>query len=144
MTTPINQSRIELAGGTVTGEPPLTNLAVRARQQIAAAWEPGIIRLAGARHQFMAGGGWRVSSPQNRYRTPSDLNLITAGGVPAEVVEFNTPLDSCERITGSSAWATDRVAAHGLSLDLGVMADFSRGGLPAQSSPFGFFTPAKN
>jgi len=142
--TPINQSSIELAGGAVTGEPPLTNLAVRARQQVAAAWEPGIIRLAGTRHQFMAGGGWRTSSPQNRYRTPSDLNLITADGAPAEVVEFNTPLDSREHIASASAWATDRVnPAPRLTLDLGVMADFSRGGLPAQSSPSGFYTPAR-
>ena len=142
--TPINQSSIELAGGAVTGEPPLTNLAVRARQQIAAAWEPGIMKFARTRHQFMAGGGWRTSLPQNRYRTPSDLNLITADGAPAEIVEFNTPLDSRERITSASAWVTDHVAvAPRLSLDLGVMADFSRGGLPAQSSPFGFYTPAR-
>ena len=142
--TPINQSSIELAGGAVTGEPPLTNLAVRARQQIAAAWEPGSVRLAGARHQFMAGGGWRTSSPQNRYRTPSDLNLITADGVPAEVVEFNTPLDSRERIAGASVWATDHMnPVRRLTLDLGLMADFSRGGVPAQSSPFGIYTPAR-
>jgi len=144
LTTPIDQSRIELAGGAVTGEPPLTNLAVRARQQIAAAWEPGTIRLARARHRLMAGGGWRTSSPQNRYRTPSDLNMITADGVPAELVEFNTPLDSRERIVATSAWATDRVnPTPRLTLDLGVMADFSRGGIPAQSSPFGFYTPAR-
>jgi hypothetical protein len=142
--TPIDQSRIELAGGAVAGEPPLTNLAVRMRQQIAAAWEPGIVRLAGARHRFLAGGGWRTSSPQNRYRTPSDLNLITVAGAPAEVVEFNTPLDSREHISSATAWATDHVdLAPRLTLDLGVMADFSHGGLPAQSSPFGFYTPAR-
>ena len=142
--TPINQSSIEMAGGAVTGEPPLTNLAVRARQQIAAAWEPGSVRLAGARHQFMAGGGWRTSTPQNRYRTPSDLNLITADGLPAEVVEFNTPLDSRERIAGASVWATDHMnPVRRLTLDLGLMADFSRGGVPAQSSPFGIYTPAR-
>ena len=142
--TPINQTSIDLAGGAVTGEPPLTNLAVRARQQAAAAWEPGVVRLAGARHQFMTGGGWRISSPQNRYRTPSDVNLITVAGAPAEVVKFNTPLDSRERITSASAWVTDRVnPARRLTLDLGVMADFSRGGLPAQSSPLGFYTPAR-
>ena len=142
--TPINQSSIEMAGGAVTGEPPLTNLAVRARQQIAAAWEPGSVRLAGARHQFMAGGGWRTSTPQNRYRTPSDLNLIRADGLPAEVVEFNTPLDSRERIAGASVWATDHMnPVRRLTLDLGLMADFSRGGVPAQSSPFGIYTPAR-
>ena len=142
--TPINQSSIEMAGGAVTGEPPLTNLAVRARQQIAAAWEPGSVRRAGANHQFMAGGGWRTSTPQNRYRTPSDLNLITADGLPAEVVEFNTPLDSRERIAGASVWATDHMnPVRRLTLDLGLMADFSRGGVPAQSSPFGIYTPAR-
>ena len=142
--TPINQSSIEMAGGAVTGEPPLTNLAVRARQQIAAAWEPGSVRRAGANHQFMAGGGWRTSTPQNRYRTPSDLNLITADGLPAEVVEFDTPLDSRERITSASVWATDHMnPVRRLTLDLGLMADFSRGGVPAQSSPFGIYTPAR-
>ena len=142
--TPINQTSIELAGGAVTGEPPLTNLAVRARQQIAAAWEPGSVRRAGANHQFMAGGGWRTSTPQNRYRTPSDLNLITADGLPAEVVEFDTPLDSRERITSASVWATDHMnPVRRLTLDLGLMADFSRGGVPAQSSPFGIYTPAR-
>jgi hypothetical protein len=142
--TPVDQSSIELAGGAITGEPPLTNLAVRAKQEIAAAWEPGIVRLASVRHRFMAGGGWRGSSPQNRYRAPSDVNLITADGAPAEVVEFDTPLDSRERITTASVWAADRVAlARGLTLDVGVLADFSRGGVPAQSSPFGFYTPAR-
>jgi len=142
--TPIDQSRIELTGGAVAGEPPLTNLAVRMRQQIAAAWEPGIVRLAGARHRFLAGGGWRTSSPQNRYRTPSDLNLITVAGAPAEVVEFNTPLDSREHISSATTSATDHVdLAPRLTLDLGLMADFSRGGLPAQSSPLGFYTPAR-
>jgi hypothetical protein len=144
VTTTLDQSKIEIANGAVTGEPPLTNLAVRARQQIASAWEPGAVRLAGMRHRFMAGAGWRTSSPQNRYRTPSDLNMITADGVPAQVVEFNTPLDSRERIAATSAWAADRVnPTRRLTLDLGVLADFSRGGIPAQSSPFGYYTPAR-
>jgi hypothetical protein len=142
--TPIDQSRIDLASGAVTGEPPLTNLAVRMRQQIAASWEPGLFKLAGTRHQFMAGGGWRTSSPQNRCRTPADLNLITVAGAPAEVVEFNTPLDSREHITSATVWAADHVRlATRLTLDVGMLADFSRGGIRAQSSPFGFYTPAR-
>jgi hypothetical protein len=144
LVTPINQSSIELAGGAVTGEPPLTNLAVRARQQIAAAWEPGIVKLGRARHRFMVGGGWKTSSPQNRYRAPSDVNLVTADGAPAEVVVFNTPLDSRESITSATAWVTDHVnPAPRLTLDLGLLADFSRGGIPTQSSPAGFYTPAR-
>ena len=144
LVTPIDQSSIDLASGAVTGEPPLTNLAVRARQQIAAAWEPGILRLAGTRHQVMAGGGWKTSQPQNRYRTPSDVNLITDDGAPAEVVVFNTPLDSRDRIATATAWAADRVGiGRRLTFDLGVLADFSRGGIPSQSSPAGFYTPAR-
>jgi hypothetical protein len=142
--TPINESSIDIATGAVTGEPPLTNLAVRARQQIAAAWEPAIVKLGGTRHQLMAGGGWMTSQPENRYRTPSDVNLITVAGAPAEVVVFDTPLDSRERITAATVWATDHVSvARRLSLDIGLTADFSRGGTPAQSSPFGFYTPAR-
>jgi hypothetical protein len=72
------------------------------------------------------------------------VNLITVGGAPAEVVEFNTPLDSRERITSASAWVADHVnVARRLSLDFGLLADFSRGGTPEQSSPFGFYTPAR-
>jgi hypothetical protein len=142
--TPINQSSIDIATGAISGEPPLTNLAVRARQEIAAAWEPRIVRLGGMRHQIMAGGGWKTSQPRNRYRTPSDVNLITADGAPAEVVEFNTPLDSRERIASANVWVADLVSpAPRLTLSLGLMADFSRGGIPAQSSPFGFYTPAR-
>jgi hypothetical protein len=142
--TPINQSSIDIATGAITGEPPLTNLAVRARQEIAAAWEPRIVTLGGMRHQFMAGGGWKTSQPENRYRTPSDVNLITVDGAAAEVVEFNTPLDARERIASANTWAADRVnLARGLTLDVGMLADFSRGGIPAQSSPFGFYTPAR-
>ena len=140
----INQSRIDLASSNITGEPPLTNLAVRARQQVAAAWTPGMIALDGMNHQLMAGGGWKSASPQNRFRTPSDLNLITVDGAASDVVEFNTPLDSSEQITASTTWASDSITVvPGLTLDLGISADFSRGSLPAQSSPPGFYTPAR-
>jgi hypothetical protein len=142
--TPINQSSIDIGSGAITGEPPLANLAVRARQEIAAAWEPRVVTLGGMRHQINAGGGWRTSRPENRYRTPSDVNLINVDGAAAEVVEFNTPLDARERITSVTAWAANRVTlARRLTLDVGLLADFSRGGIPAQSSPFGFYTPAR-
>jgi len=40
-TVPNGESRIELLGGMVSGAPPLGNLAVRTRQGMEAAWEPG-------------------------------------------------------------------------------------------------------
>jgi hypothetical protein len=143
-TVPSGQSRIELLGGTVSGAPPLANLAVRTRQGIEAAWQPAVLPALGARHQIVAGGGWKTSEPHNRFTTPSDMNLITANGAPAFVMEFNTPLDSRELVRSFSGYVADHVSLTPLlSLDLGLLADFSRGSLPAQSSPAGAFTPAR-
>ena len=143
-TVPTGQSRIELLGGTVSGAPPLANLAVRPRQGIEAAWQPAVLRALGTRHQIVAGGGWKTSEPRNRFTTPSGMNLITANGAPAFVMEFNTPLDSRELVRSFSSYFADHVSlTPSLSLDLGAFADFSRGSLPAQSSPAGAFTPAR-
>ncbi len=143
-TLPTGQSRIELLGSTVSGAPPLANLAVRPRQGIEAAWQPAVLRTLGTRHQIVAGGGWKTSEPRNRFTTPSSMNLITANGVSAFVVEFNTPLDSRELVRSFSSYFADHVSVTpSLSLDLGASADFARGSLPAQSSPAGAFTPAQ-
>jgi hypothetical protein len=103
----IGESRIELLGGIVSGAPPLANLAVRTRQGIEVAWQPGVLRAAGVRHQIAAGGGWKTSQPRNRFATPSDMNLITANAVPAFVVEYNTPLDSHELVRSFSTFVAD-------------------------------------
>ena len=143
-TAPTGQSRIELLGGTVSGAPPLANLAVRPRQEIDAAWQPAVLRAMGTHHRIVAGGGWKTSEPRNRFTTPSDMNLITANGVPAFVMEFNTPLGSRELVRLFSSFVADHVSlTPSLSLDLGAFADFSRGSLPAQSSPAGTFAPAR-
>ena len=138
------QSRVELPGGMITGAPPLANLAVRTRQEVAAAWQPAMLRAGATRHQIIPGGGWKTSESRNRFATPSDMNLITADGAPAFVMEFNTPLDSREVVRSFSSYFADHVIlTHSMSLDLGVLADFSRGSLPAQSSPAGTFAPAR-
>ena len=138
------QSRIELLGGAVTGAPPLENMAVRTRQGIEGAWQPDVLRAWPTRHRIVAGGGWKTSEARNRFSTPSDLNLVTADGAPAFAIEFNTPLDSREIVRSFSAYLADHVSlAESLWIDLGLLADFSRGSLPAQSSPGGLYTPAR-
>ena len=133
-TSSTGQSRIELLGGAVSGAPPLANMAVRPRQEVAAAWQPAVLRAMGSRHRIVAGGGWKSSAPRNRFTTPSNMNLITANGAPALVMEFNTPLDSRELVRSSSGFVADHVSlTPWLSLDLGALADFSRGSLPVQS-----------
>ena len=137
---PLGQSRIELLRGTVSGAPPLANLAVRPRHEIEASWQAAVR----TRHQIVAGGGWKRSELHNRFTTPSDINLVTANGTPAFVMEFNTPLDSRELLRSFSVYFADHIiVASSLSLDVGALADFSRGSLPAQSSPAGSFTPAR-
>ena len=79
-THPAGQSRVELLGGAVTGSPPLANLAVRPRHEIAASWQPALQRARATRHQIAAGASWKTSGPRNRFRSPSDSNLITANG----------------------------------------------------------------
>ena len=146
-TMPLNalpQSRIELLGGGTAGAAPLANLALETRQQVNALWQPTAFHALASRHQVLIGASLESSSPTNRFTTPSDMNLITAGGAPAFAVEFNTPADSRSIIrTSALTFADHIVLGDTLSLDLGAIADFARGSLPEQSSSVGTFVPAR-
>ena len=134
------QSSIELLGGMVTGAPPIADLATRERQEVEGAWMPAPLRIRSTRHQIAVGAGFESSSPTDRVTTPLDMNLVTVSGSAAFVVEFNTPLVTRELVRSSSLYVTDRVTfTHNLTVDLGAFANFSRGSLPAQSSPAGGF-----
>src|SRR5579862_6015371 len=111
-TTPLNalsQSRIELLGGGVTGAAPLANLALETRQQVNAVWQPAPWHAKSSRHQLVIGAGFATSSPSNRFTTPSDMNLITADGLPAFAVEFNTPAGSRSIIRTSTLTFADHI-----------------------------------
>jgi hypothetical protein len=134
------QSRIELLDGSVTGAPPLQNFAIRTRHSIEAAWQPAALHSGSHHHQLVAGGGWEDSTPINRFNTPYILNvsgvdLITANGVPAFAVEFNTPVDSHEMIRSFSGYVADHITWTGaLSVDVAGRADFSRGSASGQGT----------
>ncbi|MBV9502446.1 MAG: carboxypeptidase regulatory-like domain-containing protein [Acidobacteriaceae bacterium] len=139
------QSRTELLDGTVIGSPPLANFAIRQRQSVRAVLQPGDMRLGSGTQQIAIGGGWERSNATNRFTAASDLDLITAAGVPAYAVELNTPVDSNGRVESFSIFARDQIRpARWLSMDLGVIGEFSRGSLPPQESPAGAFAPARN
>jgi hypothetical protein len=139
------ESKIELLGGMVTGAPPISDLAVRTRQDVEGAWQPAVWRAGKFRHQIAVGGGWTTSEPLNRLTIPSDINLITLNGAPTFVVEFNTPLGSRAIVRSSSSYVADHMQlTRGLSLDLGVLANLSRGSLPAQTKPDGQFVHAES
>ena len=117
-----SQSSIELLGGAVTGAAPLANLATRSRHGV-----EGVLAIASNRHHIAADAGFEASAPRNRFTTPSSTELITAAGVPAFTVVFNTPADSSERVDSYHATVSDRwTLAPALSLDAALTADFSR------------------
>ncbi|HUI82315.1 MAG TPA: hypothetical protein VLY24_30540 [Bryobacteraceae bacterium] len=128
------QSRIELLDGMVTGAAPLQNLAIRTRHDIETSWQPETRRTGPIEHQIVAAAGGRRSSARNRFSAPSNMNLITADGAPAYVIDFNTPLDTVEVIRSFSVYAADHMTlARTVSFDLGGLADFSRGSVQSQS-----------
>jgi hypothetical protein len=131
----LGESTVDLVTGVVTGGPPMFTRSVRTRQGIEGAWQPVALTAARSRHQIVVGAGWKTSSPRNRITIPNNVNLITINGAPAEVVEFRTPDDSRSIIRSFESYAADHVRlAAGLSLDLGILADFSRGSIPAQGN----------
>jgi hypothetical protein len=117
--------------GAVSGTAPLANSGVRTRQEVEATFLPGEAQWGPERHRIAIGGGWERSNVRNRFSVPSDQNLITAAGSPDSVVEFDAPADSRERIQQFSLYARDVVQfVDWLSIDLGLLADFSRGSIP--------------
>jgi hypothetical protein len=134
------QSSVELLGGAIAGAPPLANLAVRPRHELDASWQPASLRAGGTRHRIVAGGAWQSAEPLNRFTAPRDTNLITVDGAPAYAMQFNTPVDSRSLIRSLSVFLGDEMQLTPLlSADAGLAADFSRGSLPAQTSPPGTY-----
>ena len=134
------ESKIDLLTGAVTGAPPISDLAVRTRQGVEASWQPAVRPVGKSRHQIVVGGGWKTSAPLNRLTIPSDISLITVNGAPTFAVEFNTPLGSRAIVRSPSAYLVDQVQLmRGVSLNFGVLADFSRGSVASQTKPDGEF-----
>lgn len=139
-TASIGRSIVELFGGAVTGPPPLGNLAVRPSHNVETSWQPVLPPTLRSRVQLAAGGGWQTAQPRNRFTTPSGMNFLTAAGVPAYILTFNTPLVSRDLVRTASAYFTGRLRlTRSLSFEAGTAAAFSRGSLPPQSSPKAFF-----
>ncbi len=136
------QPSIEWLTEVVSGAPPMSTGAVRTRQGVEGAWQPAALQIAGSRHQIIVAAGWKTSAPLNRVTIPSDINLTTINGVPSGVTEFNTPIDSRSIIRSAEIQASDRMRlTAGLSFDIGILGDLSRGSLPPQSKGLGLFAP---
>ena len=142
---PGTASKVDLVGDSVTRVAPINNLARRPRHELETVWQPGQWEFARLRHQVAVAAGWNVSTPLNRFNALNDMDLITAAGAPAFVLQLKTPLDSKARTSFLTASVTDHIQlVRWLAVDLGVTAQFWRGSLPAQSSASGDFAPARS
>lgn len=122
------QSRIDLETGVVGDTPPLANRAARTRHSLQASFEPGEWTFAGRRNRFSMGGSWELASVLNRWSAPSNVNLITAKGVPASVVLFTGGSESRAHIRSAAAYVQDAITiTPWLAADAGVAGDFARG-----------------
>jgi hypothetical protein len=131
----LGESTVDLVTGAVSGGSPMFTRSIRTRQGVEGTWQPAALTTLESRHQILVGAGWKTSSPRNRITIPNNVNLITVNGAPAEVVEFRTPDDSRSIIRSFESYAADHVRlAARLSLDLGILADLSRGSIPAQGN----------
>ena len=129
------QSRIDLETGVAGDTPPLANRAVRTRHSLQASFEPGERTLAGRRNRFSMGGSWELASVLNRWSAPSNLNLITANGVPASIVLFTGGSENRARIRSAAAYVQDTITlASWLAADAGAAGDLASGGSIAWNS----------
>jgi hypothetical protein len=120
------QSLVDMLGGVLNAVAPLANDAARNRQAAGAAY-----RVETNRHSLAASAEWERSGIRNRFRAPSNLNLITAGGTPASVVLLNTPSDSRQSFRTSSASLRDGITVPlggNLRLEFGAALDHAAGG----------------
>jgi hypothetical protein len=116
------EARIDMQSGMLGAAPPLANRAARTRQELRARFEPGP-RL---RHRMVFGGDWQRAGIRNRWSAPP--SLIMADGVPATIVEWNTPSESQSHLQTGSAYMRDEVQiAPRLAADLSLVGDFARG-----------------
>ncbi|MGE3273944.1 MAG: carboxypeptidase regulatory-like domain-containing protein [Vicinamibacterales bacterium] len=97
----------------------------------------------GGDHLFKGGVQWGRLYYESDYSVQGDHYVEYSNGVPTQVREFNTPVNSknIAHVTGffiQDSWSVDR-----LTLNIGMRYDKYDGILPDQSAPDGRFSPAR-
>lgn len=135
-TTPIDAARaavIDLLDPS-PADAPFSNFAIRTRHEFDAVYQAGA-RFPGLTHRLAFGGDWEASQPRNHFQAPAGEDTITVGGQPAFLVRLNTPADTHDRIDAFTPNAHDVIQlAHGVTLDLAIVLDVSRGAVSGQSA----------
>jgi hypothetical protein len=118
-------SVMDLATGVTNGVAPITNRASRTGQSAGAEYQVTPFR----GNQLGVGAEWERSGYVNRFSVPGGINLITADGAPAYVVQWNAPQDTGPAIGSFALRARDLISlTNWLSADLALEVDSVRGG----------------
>jgi hypothetical protein len=139
-------------GGTAPGtidlldpsptDAPFSNFGVRTRHELDAAYQAEA-SLAGMTHRLTFGGDWEISLPRNRFQAPGGEDTITVGGQPAFLVRLNAPADTRDRIDTLTPNAHDAIQLpHGVTLDLAIVLDVSRGAVAGQPAAISWVSPS--
>ena len=140
-TSPVNgqnqPGRIDLLD-LAPADSPLSNFAVRTRHQIDGAFQSGEMRLGGLTHRYSIGAAGETSQPRNRFQASGGVDLILAAGQPAFVARLSTPGGTRVRIDWFTLYLADSIQYfHGVTLDLGLGLDVSRGAVVGQAASAG-------
>ena len=133
--------RIDLLDAS-PADAPFSNFAVRTRHEFDAVYQAEA-RLAGLTNRLAFGGDWEASHPRNRFQVPGGEDTITVAGQPAFLVRLNTPADTRDRIDAFTPNAHDVIQlAHGVTLDLAIVLDISRGAVAERSAAISWTSPS--
>lgn len=123
---------IELTTGAVAGPPPLATQALYRRHSFQGVFEPDPVRFLSRNHRLRVSAEWQFMHLRHTYTAPGGVHAVTAAGLPAFLVELNTPLERRDRLRALTLLLEDRVALVGsLSATAAVWLDSSRAGAPA-------------
>ena len=137
-------SRIQLFSGEVAGAAPLESDSARSRFSLIGQGQ-ALGGFSGIRHQLDFGLDLEESKSTDERRVFGNLQQIYyPSGVPAEVIEYNSPSHSKQRLRDLSLYVDERVRAAGrIFVRAGLALDSSNAFLPPQTSGAGTFVPAR-
>ncbi len=100
--------------------------------------------LHGTRHEFRFGVDYSHAPTTAFQFHNGDILLLTQGGAPAFVTEYNTPVFAKQSVDGLGTFVQDSIAFKRLTVNAGARFQHTEGYLPAQSSPAGTFVGARS
>jgi hypothetical protein len=138
------QNTTEETTGNQTGVSPQQFVFYRSRLAGDATMTLFKSQLLGAAHEFRLGYQLGRAFSESDTDVVDGVTLNTFEGAASNLIAWNTPVVTQSRYTDHVLFFQDTVTKGRVVLDLGLRYQYTKGSLPAQSSPAGPFAPARN